>query len=58
MIFLEGDLSQIESRIVFLFTGDPELVRLAKLHSTEYDGHTENAKLLFGRDIVNGTSAR
>jgi DNA polymerase I-like protein with 3'-5' exonuclease and polymerase domains len=52
MIFLEGDLTQIESRIVFLFTGDPELVRLAQLHSTEYDGHTENAKLLFGNDIV------
>jgi len=48
MIFLEGDLSQIESRIVFMLTGDPELVRLARLPSYEYDAHTENAKYILG----------
>lgn len=42
MIFLEADLSQIESRVVFLLTGDPEMARLACLPSYEYDGHTEN----------------
>jgi DNA polymerase I-like protein with 3'-5' exonuclease and polymerase domains len=48
MIYLECDLSQVESRIVFMLTGDPELRRLAKLPSDEYDAHTENAKLILG----------
>ena len=48
MIFLEADLSQAESRVVFMLTGDPELVRLARLPSWEYDGHSENAKDILG----------
>lgn len=42
MIFLEGDLSQAESKVLFMLTGDPEMQRLARLPSWEWDGHTEN----------------
>lgn len=42
MIFLEADLSQAESRVVFMLCDDPEMRRLARLPSYEYDGHTEN----------------
>lgn len=48
MIFLEADLSQAESRVVFMLTEDPELRRLAKLPSYEYDAHSENAKNILG----------
>lgn len=48
MIFLEADLSQAESRVVFMLTQDPELRRLAKLPSWEYDAHSENAKEILG----------
>lgn len=48
MIFLEADLSQAESRVVFMLTQDPELRRLAKLPSWEYDAHSENAKDILG----------
>ncbi len=45
-VILKIDMSQIESRICFLYTRDPELVRLAQLRSTEWDGHSENAVTL------------
>lgn len=48
MIFLEADLSQAESREVFMLSGDPELIRLANLRSSEYDGHSSNAAMIFG----------
>lgn len=48
MIFLEADLSQAESRVVFMLTEDPELQRLATLPSWEYDAHSENAKAILG----------
>lgn len=41
-------MSQAESRVVFMLTGDKELVRLARLPSWEYDGHSENAKQILG----------
>lgn len=46
MIFLEADLSQVESRIVYMLTGDPQLRKLACLRSDEYDQHTSNAALV------------
>jgi DNA polymerase I-like protein with 3'-5' exonuclease and polymerase domains len=42
MLLLEADLSQIESRFVFLLSDDPELVRLATMAPYEYDAHTAN----------------
>lgn len=48
MIFLEADLSQAESRVVFMLTQDPEMRRLAKLPSWEYDAHSDNAKSILG----------
>lgn len=47
-IFLEVDMSQIEGRIVYVRSGDPKLIHLAKLHPTEFDQHTANAQLIFG----------
>ena len=47
MIFIEADLSQIESRIVYMMTGDPELVRLAQTAPWEFDQHTFNAAIIY-----------
>lgn len=46
-LFLEADLSQAESRIVFMLTGDKELVELARTPPWEYDVHTANAARLY-----------
>jgi len=42
------DLSQVESRIVYMLTRDPRLVQEAQSMPWEYDMHTENAKKIFG----------
>jgi uracil-DNA glycosylase family 4 len=42
-ILLKVDMSQVEARICFVYTGDPELIRLAQLRPGEYDQHSENA---------------
>lgn len=47
-----GPLSQIESRLVMMMTSEPELVKLARLPSWEYDGHSANAALLFHGDSL------
>jgi len=44
---MEIDLSQVESRIVYMLTRDPTLVAQAQSMPWEYDGHTENAKLIY-----------
>lgn len=49
-IFLEADLSQIESRIVYILTGDPELVKLAQSKPWEFDQHTFNAAIIYKID--------
>jgi DNA polymerase-1 len=46
-LMLEADLSQAESRIVFMLTGDKELVKLARTPPWEYDVHTANAARLY-----------
>lgn len=42
-IFLARDLSQAESRIVYMLTGDEDLVQRALAHPAEYDDHAEIA---------------
>jgi DNA polymerase-1 len=47
-VFLEVDYSQGESRIVAAYTGDRDLVRLARMAPGEFDEHREIAAVLFG----------
>ncbi|MCH7759816.1 hypothetical protein IIA15_00220, partial [candidate division TA06 bacterium] len=47
-ILLEGDLSQAESRRVYAYTGDEKLIELARTMPWEYDGHRDNASLIYG----------
>lgn len=49
-IFLEVDLSQAESRIVYVLTRDKELLRLARTPPWEFDVHTLNASRIFHID--------
>lgn len=46
-IFMEFDLSQVESRIVYVLSGDAKLMTEANLKPWEGDQHKENAALLF-----------
>jgi len=53
-VILAVDMSAIEARICFLYTRDPELVRLAQARPSEYDQHSENAVLLgLATDVKN-----
>ena len=45
---LELDLSQVESRICYMLTCDPKLVAEAQSQPWEFDGHSENARLIYG----------
>jgi DNA polymerase I-like protein with 3'-5' exonuclease and polymerase domains len=47
-IFLECDLSQAESRVVYALSGSPRLIELACLGPDEYDDHVEVASNIFG----------
>lgn len=47
-IFIECDLSQAESRLVYVFTGDPELIEVARTAPWEYDSHTVNTANILG----------
>jgi len=57
-IFLEADLSQAESKVVYVLSGDPELIRLAQLPSWEFDQHTYNAAQIFGISEKDVTKAQ
>ena len=46
-LMLELDGSQVESRMCYMLTGDPELVRLANTKPWEFDAHKENAARIF-----------
>lgn len=46
-VFLEVDGAQVESRVVYVMTGDPRLIEIARTRPDEYDMHTENAKDIF-----------
>jgi len=45
---MELDLSQVESRICYMLTRDSKLVAEAQSQPWEFDGHTENARLIYG----------
>jgi DNA polymerase I-like protein with 3'-5' exonuclease and polymerase domains len=47
-IFLEVDLSQAESRIVYVLSGDDMLYNLACLDPSRFDQHAYNAHMIFG----------
>ena len=44
---IELDLAQVESRIVYMLTRDPQLVAEAQSNPWEHNMHEENAKLIF-----------
>ena len=49
-IFLEADLSQAESRVVYMLSEDQTLIEEAQTPPWEFDHHTHNAALLFDKD--------
>jgi hypothetical protein len=53
-VMLRIDMSQIEHRMCMMYCGTKRTVELANLHPSEYDAHTENAKLIFKKDKVTG----
>lgn len=54
-IFLEGDLSQAEKRIVDVLTGDPALIANAQSKPWEFDAHTHNAAIIFNVPVATVT---
>ena len=52
-VFVRIDLSQIEDRMCKMYCGTPRMVELANRRPENYDAHTENAKLIFGKEIIN-----
>lgn len=46
-VFVEVDLSQAESRVVYVQTGDPALIEIARRPASVYDVHKDNATLIF-----------
>lgn len=46
-IILAADLSQVEGRVCYALTGDPEMVRLANAKPWETDMHILNAAIIF-----------
>jgi len=51
-IFVRIDLSQVEHRYCLMYTQAPRLVEIANLKPNVYDGHTDNAKMIFGKDTI------
>lgn len=49
MLFLRSDLSQAESRIVYVLTHDPELLRIARSQPHEFDTHKFVGSCISGR---------
>ena len=47
-VFLNVDLSQAESRVVYLLSQDPRLIELAQRKPWDWDMHTDNASKIFG----------
>jgi DNA polymerase len=47
-VILELDASQIESRLVYVMSGDPALQKLACLSPDEFDQHSYNAHIVYG----------
>lgn len=57
-IFLEFDLSQAESRVVYCLSGNKKLIEEAQMMPWEYDHHTENAAKIFGVSVSEVTKAQ
>ena len=55
-VFIKCDLSQIEDRIVKMWTRSDRLVVLANLHPSEYDCHRHNAAIIFRKSETDITS--
>jgi DNA polymerase len=47
-VLVELDASQIESRLVYVMSGDPALQKLAMLSPDEFDQHSYNAHIVYG----------
>ena len=47
-IFLEVDLSQAEARVVYVLSGNEDLIKLAQTPSWKFDQHIYNASMIFG----------
>jgi uracil-DNA glycosylase family 4 len=46
-VFLKMDMSQIESRILFMLSRDPKLIEIARAAPWDLDVHTRNAAIIF-----------
>jgi len=51
-IFVRVDLSQSEDRFCKIYSRDKDMVEQANLRPSEWDSHTENAKLIFRTDEI------
>lgn len=51
-LLLEVDLSQAEARIVYVLTGDPQLLEFAQLRPSEFDVHTYMAREVFELPMI------
>lgn len=50
-IFLEADGSQVEGRVVFMLTGEPEMVALANEKPWDFDMHVHNTAIVFNTTV-------
>lgn len=46
-VFVRWDLSQVEDRIVKMYTRRPRMIEMANRHPNEWDAHTYNASTIF-----------
>ncbi len=51
-VWLAVDGSSVEDRIVKMLTGSARLQEMANLRPTQFDAHSYNASLLYGRDEI------
>lgn len=51
-LMVKADLSQMELRIGLMYCFEPDMIAMANTKPWNYDGHTENAKIIFGTEIV------
>lgn len=51
-VFVRVDLSQIEDRMCKMYCGTKRMIELANRRPEVYDAHTENAKLIFKKEVI------
>ena len=54
-IFVRVDLSQSEDRFCKMYTQDKDMIEQANLRPSEWDSHTENAKIIFKTNEITKT---